>query len=617
MPDTSSQTASNQVIAEMLRGIGEYLAMQDVPFKPRAYEKAALVIDGLEEEAAAMYRAGGLKALEEIPGVGKSIAEKIEELIKTGHVKYYEQLKRKTPVDLSELSRVEGLGPKSVKKLYQSLGVENLADLEKAALAGKIAKLEGFGPKSEEKILKSIGFAKARATGGAGGGQRFILGYTMAQIRSIAARLEKVPGAERVTIAGSARRRRDTIGDADILAVVKKSGAGVNAAIMNAFITTPGVVNVIAHGDTKSSIKLRDGLNVDLRVVPAESYGAALNYFTGSKDHNVALRKIAVAKGWTLNEYGLFKKPTGAAAAAKGRDIGDKNRIAGKTEEELYAAFGMDYIEPELRENTGELEAALAHKLPKLIGYGDLVGDLQVQTDWTDGAESIEQMALRAAEAGLKYIVITDHTKRLAMTHGLDEKRIVQQWKEIDRVQKKIDTKLGRDSSGRGKFRILKGSECDILKDGTLDLPDSILSQLDVVGVSVHSHFTLPRAEQTARVRRALENPHVDILFHPTGRVINRREPIDIDMDEIIAVARKTDTVMEINSFPERSDLKDEYIRRCIDAGVRLSIDSDAHNSRHYLNLEFGIAQARRGWATRADVINAWPVEKMLKFLKH
>ncbi len=253
--------------------------------------------------------------------------------------------------------------------------------------------------------------------------------------------------------------------------------------------------------------------------------------------------------------------------------------------------------------------------MPKLIGYGDLVGDLQIQTDWTDGAESIEQMALKAAAAGLSYIVITDHTKRLAMTHGLDEKRIVQQWKEIDRVQKKIDAKFGRGSKGHG-FRILKGSECDILKDGTLDLPDSILSQLDVVGVSVHSHFTLPRAEQTARVRRAIENPNADIFFHPTGRIINKREPIDLDMDEIITVAKKTGTVMEINCFPERSDLKDEYIRRCVDAGVRLSIDSDAHNSKHYSNLQFGIAQARRGWVTRADVINAWPVEKMLGMLK-
>ena len=587
---------TNQSIAEMLRGIGEYLAMQNVPFKPRAYEKAALVIDELEEEASETYKKGGIKALEGIPGVGKSIAEKIEELIKTGKVKYYEELKKKMPVDLSALSRIEGMGPKSVQKLYQELGVKTLADLEKAAKAGKIAKLEGFGKKSEEKILKSIGFAKQSASGGAGGGQRFIMGYMLPTIRSIEKRLTSVPGVKKVTVAGSARRRKDTIGDMDILAVAKDSEAA-----MKTFVTMPNVVNIIAQGDTKSSIKLKSGLNVDLRVVPEESYGAALNYFTGSKDHNVALRKIAVAKGWKLNEYGLFK-----ATAAKGRDIGKEKMIAGKTEEELYAAFGMDYIEPELRENTGEIEAALAHKLPKLIGYNDLVGDLQIQTDWTDGAETIEAMARAAIERGLKYIVITDHTKRLAMTHGLDEKRIVQQWAEIDRVNKKL----------AGKIKVLKGSECDILKDGSLDLPDEILAQLDVCGVSVHSYFNLSRADQTARVRRAIENPNADIFFHPTGRIINRREAIDLDMDEIIGVAKKTGTVMEINSFPERSDLKDEYIRKCVDAGVKLSIDSDAHNSRHYYNLEYGISQARRGWTEKKDVINAWPLEKMLGFFK-
>jgi DNA polymerase (family 10) len=618
-----NEPVSNAAIAEMLRGIGEFLAMQDVPFKPRAYEKAAQTIDGLENEIADMYKKGGLKALGEIPGVGASIAEKIEELITTGRVKYYEELKKKTPVDLSELSHIEGLGPKSIKKLYQKLGVQTIADLERVAKEDKIAKLEGFGPKSQEKILKSIGFAKASGAGstgtgaGEGAAPRFILGYTMPTIRAITKRLEAVEGATKITVAGSARRHKETIGDVDILAIAKTPA--VAAALMKTFIEMPAVVNVIAHGETKSSVKLKTGLNVDLRVVPAESYGAALNYFTGSKDHNVVLRKIAVAKRWRLNEYGLFKVAKGAAgknapAEAKGRNAG--KLIAGKTEEELYAAFKMDYIEPELRENTGEIEAALAHKLPKLIGYNDLQGDLQVQTDWTDGSESIEAMALRAAERGLSYIVITDHTKRLAMTHGLDEKRIIKQMAEIDRVQKKIDAKLGRRADGASKFKILKGSECDILKDGSLDLPDEILARLDVVGVSVHSHFNLPRAEQTARVRRAIENPNTDIFFHPTGRIINRRPPIDIDMDEIIEVAKRTGTVMEIDSFPERADLKDEYIRRCVERGVKLAIDSDAHNSRHYFNLEFGIAQARRGWVERKDVINAWPVEKMLGWLK-
>ncbi len=571
---------SNSAVAEILRQIGEYLDMQKVPFKPRAYEKAAQTIDALETEVAETYRTGGLKGLKEIPGVGASIASSIEELIKTGKIKFYEELKKSTPVRLDQLAKVEGLGPKSIQRLYQELGVKNLADLEKAAKAGKIAKLEGFGKKSEEKILKNIGFAEQS-------GKRFILGYMMPLIRKITERVEKVAGVKKVTPAGSARRRKETIGDVDILAVSNDA-----TAVMKMFVKMPEVVNVIAEGPTKSSVKLRAGINVDLRVVPEKSYGAALNYFTGSKDHNVAMRQAALNKGWKLNEYGLFK--------------GTK-QIAGASEEELYAKFGMDYVEPELRENTGEIEAARAHRLPKIIGYKDLQGDLQTQTDWTDGSASIEAMALAAYERGLKYIVITDHTKRLAMTHGLDEKRLAQQMNEIDRVNKKL----------AGKIKVLKGTECDILKEGTLDLSDSILSKLDVVGVSVHSYFNLPRAEQTARVLRAINNPNVDILFHPTGRIINRRPAIDLDMDAVIALAKKTKTVMEINSFPERSDLKDEHVRKCVEAGVLLSVDSDAHAAIHFDLLEWGIAQARRGWAEKKDVINAWPMEKMVKCLKH
>ncbi len=574
---------SNQAIAEMLREIGEYLAMQNVPFKPRAYEKAALAIGGLEEEAAEVYGKGGLGALKGIPGVGESIARKIEEFLKTGKVTYFEGLRKKTPVDLSELSRVEGLGPKSIRALYKELGVSNLAELEKAARGGKISKLAGFGAKTEEKILKNIAFAKTA-------GDRMALGTILPRIRAIEAALANAPGVARAAIAGSARRRKETIGDADILAV-----SDTPEAVMEYFTNMPDVISVIARGATKSSVKIRPGLNVDLRVVPAESYGAALNYFTGSKDHNVALRKIAAAKGWKLNEYGLFE--------IKG---GREKKIAGAREEEIYRAFGMDYIEPELRENTGELEAARRHALPKLVGYGDLKGDLQVQTDWTDGADSIEAMARAAAARGLSYVAVTDHTKRLAMTHGLDAARIRKQWAEIDRVQKK----LGR------MIRILKGTECDILKDGTLDLPDEILAQCDVVGVSVHSYFNLPRAEQTERIRRAMTNPHVDLLFHPTGRIINRRAPYDVDMEAVIAHAKRTGTILEIDAYPDRLDLKDEYIRRCTEEGVRMSIDSDAHAAAHLSCLEYGIAQARRGWASRGDIINAWPLEKMKSSLK-
>ncbi len=582
------QKVSNQSVAELLREIGEYLEMQNVPFKPRAYQKAAMAVEGLEEEVADIYERGGLKALQEIPGVGVSIAEKIEEFVRTGKVKYYEGLKKKTPVNLESLSRVEGLGPKSIKKLYQKLGISDLAGLEKAAKAGRIAKLSGFGEKSEEKILKGIGFAK-------NSGGRFLLGYTMPQIRAIEMGLARVAGVAKAITAGSVRRRKETIGDVDILVISTKP-----KEVMDYFVSMPDVVSVIAHGETKSSVKLKSGINVDLRVVPKESYGAALNYFTGSKDHNVALRKIAVTEGWKLNEYGLFSLEGGR------RGSGREKMIAGASEEELYQAFGMDYIEPELRENTGELEAARAHRLPKLIGYDDLLGDLQTQTDWTDGADSIEGMAKAAMARGLRYIAITDHTKRLAMTHGLDETRILKQMAEIDRLNKKL----------AGRFVILKGTECDILKDGTLDLSDSVLAKLDVVGVSVHSHFNLPRAEQTERVKRAMANPHVDIFFHPTGRIINRRPPYDIDVEAIIAHAKKARTVLEIDALPERLDLKDEYVRKCVGAHVPMAIDSDAHAAAHFSLLEYGIAEARRGWAAKHDIINAWPIEKMKKFLK-
>lgn len=588
---------SNQTVAEVLRQIGEYLAMQQVQFKPRAFEKASETVGSLEEEVSVIYARGGIKALKEIPGVGQSIAEIIEELVKTGRSTEYEKLKKATPVRLDELARVEGLGPKSIQKLYKELGIKNLKDLEAAARKGKIGVLEGFGKKSEEKILKGIAFAK-------GSGLRFITGLMLPQIREIEARLSRVDGVTKVTVAGSARRRKETMGDLDILVVSSKP-----EIVMNEFVEkTPGIMTVIANGPTKSSIKVRPGLNIDLRVVPAESYGAALNYFTGSKEHNVVIRARANKFGLTLNEYGLFK------LNKKGEKT--ETRVAGKTEEEVYKALHLAYVEPELREDMGEVEAAArefekktsarAPGLPKLINYGDLQGDLQVQTDWTDGADSIEVMAKAAIARGLKYVVITDHTKRLAMTGGLDEKRIRAQWKEIDAVNKKL----------KGTITILKGTECDILKDGALDLDDETLAQLDVVGVSVHSYFNLPRAEQTARVVRAISNPNVDIFFHPTGRLINKRAPYDIDIDEIIATAKRTGTILEIDALPERSDLKDEYIRKCVEVGVKMSIDSDAHATAHLDFLECGIAQARRGWAERKDIINAWPVEKMLKFLK-
>ncbi len=575
----------NIEIARILSEIGEFLEMESVAFKPRAYERAAEAIAGSEEEASHVYERGGLKALEDIPGVGVSIAEKIEELLKTGRLKYYEQLKKKYPINLSELSKIEGLGPKTIQTLYKKLGVKDLAGLEKAVKSGKVKKLPRFGAKSEKKILKSVE-AYHRHSG------RFLLGDVSQLAETMRTRLAGTPHVSRVEIAGSLRRRKETVGDLDILVISTKP-----KEIMEVFVSQPEVAQVIARGGTKSSVRLKNGLDVDLRVVSAESYGAALAYFTGSKAHNVAMRGMAQERGWKLNEYGLYKR---------GRSKGEWVSVAGRSEEEIYDKLGLEYVPPEMREDTGELNLAKAGKLPRVVGYDDLKGDLQVQSDWTDGSNSIEELAVAAARLGLNYIAITDHSKRLAMAHGLDPARLAKQGVEIDRVNKKL----------KGKITVLKGTECDILKDGTLDLPDSALSKLDVVGAAIHSYFDLPRKVQTERLIRAISNKHVDIIFHPTARLIDRREPCDLDMDQIIKAAKGTGTILEVDAYPDRLDLKDEYIRKAVDAGVKLAIDSDAHAVGHFPLLKYGIAQARRGWAKKSDVVNAWPLERMKKMMK-
>lgn len=576
----------NQKIAEIFYEIAEYLNMQNIPFKPRAYEKAAEVLEGLEENVSLIYEKGGIAALEKIPGIGLSLAQKIEEFIKTKKIKYYEELKKELPVNLEELRKVEGLGPQSIKKLYDYLKIKNINDLKKAALNGKIRNLPGFGKKSEEKILKSLEFLSKSQN-------RFLLYKVLPQIEEIKSELEKVKGVKKVVIAGSIRRMKETVGDADILVISSQP-----QNVIERFTKLNNVVKVTSAGLTKAAVKLNFGMNVDLRIVEEKSFGAALNYFTGSKAHNIALRELSIKKGLKLNEYGLFKI-----------SANQEKFVAGENEEEIYQYLGMDYIEPELRENTGEIELALNHRLPKIIGYQDLLGDLQVQTNWSDGTFSIEEMALSAYRFGLKYIAITDHTKNLSVANGLDEKRILKQIKEIDKINDKFK-KQGIN------FTILKGSECDILKDGSLDLPDEILKKLDIVGASVHTYFNLSKAEQTQRIIKAMQNPNVDIIFHPTGRVLQKREAYEVDIDEIIKTAKETKTVLEIDAYPERLDLKDEYIKKCVEFGVKMSIDSDAHSKEHYEYLKYGIAQARRGFAKKIDIINAWPLSKMLKFLK-
>jgi len=583
---------TNQEIAKILLETSALYEMEGVEFKPRAYEKAALGVGSLSEEVKDIYEKGAIKALTEIPGVGRGIAEHVEKLLKTGHFKEYERLKKKIPVNISELTAVEGVGPKMVKILWQKVRIRNLADLEKAALAGKIRKLEHFGEKSEQKILRGIEFLKKS-------GGRAILGFVLPEIRVLENMIKSFPETGQVMVCGSTRRMKETIGDIDILATSKKP-----EKVMTRFTALPQIAHVYSKGSTKTMVKLKSGLDADLRVVPDESFGAAVNYFTGSKDHNIALREIAIKKGWKLNEYGLFV----GSRTSRGKSDFQK-LIAGRTEEELYRKLDLSYIEPEIRENTGEIELARQNKLPKLIGYKDLKGDLQIQTNWTDGADSIEAMAKAAMEAGLEYIAITDHTRSLAMTGGADEKKLIRQMAEIEKINSKFKIQ-------NSKFRVLKGAEVNIGKDGSLDIDDKTLAKLDVVGAAIHSHFNLPRQEQTKRVIKAMESPHVDIIFHLTTRVINKREPIDIDIDEIIKSAKRTGTILEIDAYPDRLDIKDEYIRKCVRAGVKMSIDSDAHSVQHFKFLEIGTAQARRGWAKRDDIINAHPLEKMLQFLK-
>lgn len=569
---------TNAEIARILREIAILLDMEGVQFKPRAYEKAAYAVEAVEQPLSELYQKEGVKAIEAIPGVGKAISEKIVTLIETGRLPYYEELKQKTPVDLANLTSIEGLGPKMIKALYQHLGIKTVEELERAAQEGKIRNLPHFGEKSEQKILKGIAFLK-KSSG------RFPLGVALPLVLEIQSRLQKIKRVKQVAIAGSIRRRKETIGDGDILVVSTQPDL-----VMDAFVKMPEVIHIHGKGHTKSSVKLNNGMDVDLRVVEEKSFGAALSYFTGSKDHNIVLRRIAQEKDLKLNEYGVFR---------------GERYIAGRTEEEVFAALGLPYIPPELRENTGEIEAALAGKLPDLVDYGDLKGDLQTQTNWTDGANSIEEMAEEARRLGHEYIAITDHTKSLAMTRGSDEKKLREQMVAIDELNKRY----------RG-FRILKGAEVNINKDGTLDIDDETLAMLDVVGVAVHSHFNLSREEMTRRIIRAMENPHADILFHPTGRVIQRREPYDVDMDEVIRAAKRTGTVLEIDAYPDRLDLKDEHVRKAVEAGVKLVIDSDAHNTHHLGYLHYGIAQARRGWAKKSDILNTKPLKEFLGSLK-
>jgi DNA polymerase (family 10) len=570
---------SNAEIAERMREMALFLEIEGVAFKPRAYEKAAHAVESHGQRLAELFAAGGVGALQGIPNVGKGIAERIAELLEAGQIADLEQMRSRTPLDVLALTSIEGLGPKAAKALYDALGVRSLADLEAACRNGRVRTVPHFGARSEEKILRGLELRR-QASG------RHPIGEVLALAREIEARLAAISGVSHAAVAGSLRRRKETIGDLDFLVA-----AAPPERVMRAFVELPEVVHVHARGPTKALVRLANGMDADLRVVEAQSFGAALLYFTGSKDHNVALRRIAQEQERKLNEYGLFR---------------GERRIAGDSEEQVYAALGLPWIPPELREDRGEIEAARAGRLPALVDYGSLRGDLQTQTNWTDGAASIEEMADAAKQLGLSYIAITDHTRDLAMARGCDEVKLREQIAHIERLNGEL----------RG-FRVLCGAEVNIRRDGSLDIADDALAELDVVGAAVHSLFGQPRAIATRRVIRAMESPHVDILFHPTARQIARREPLDLDMDAVIEAAKRTSTVLEIDAFPDRLDLKDEYARKAIEAGVPVVIDSDAHHpSQLRYADEFGVAVARRGWAQASDVLNTLPAEALLARLK-
>ena len=573
----------NLELAQIFSQLADLLEMkeEDTFFESRAYNKAARVLESLEKDVGEIYQEGGLEALQKISGIGKALASKIEEFIKTGRIKAYQKFKKESPVDIESLISVEGLGPKKIKVLYKKLKIRNLKNLEKAAKAGKIGKLDGFGEKSEKNILQGIAFVKA-------GKGRFLLGLILPIVRQIIGHLEKLPQVGKISVAGSIRRMKETIGDIDILVTSTKP-----AKVMDFFVQMPEVIKIWAKGPTKSSVRLKGGFDCDLRVIKRESFGAALQYFTGSKDHNILTRRIAQQKGLKLNEYGVWR---------------GKNRIAGRTEKKVYQAIGLAYIEPELRTNTGEIEAALRQTqgkpngLPKLIGYNDIKGDCHCHTDWSDGMQSIEQMAQAAKKMGYQYLVITEHTKDLKISNGLDEKKLLRQMKEIDIINSRL----------KG-IRILKGCEANIRADGTIDIKDEVLSKMDIVVAAVHSKYKMPKNEMTQRIIRAMENPNVDIIGHPTGGKILRRESCQLDFDQIFKAAKRTKTALEINAQPERLDLRNNNIRKAIKAGVKLVISSDAHCQMSLSLMELGIAQARRGWAEKKDILNTKPLKEFLK----
>ncbi len=563
----------NQEIATIFYEIADMLDIKSDNFKQRAYRFAARIIEELPEDLEKIWQRRGLT---EIQGIGKAIADKIEEYFKTGEISLHKRLRSEIPQGVLDMLAVPGMGPKKVGFLYREVGISSLEQLEKAAKERRLRRLRGFGEKTEKNIIKGIEMLK-RTKG------RMLLGEAMTIAEEIISQLE--PLVERISVAGSARRMRETVGDIDILAVSRNP-----KRVMDAFSSNPLVSDVVVKGQTKTTVYLEGDLQADIRVVDAGSFGAALQYFTGSKEHNIHVRSIAQRMGYKVNEYGLFE--------------GDE-RIGGENEEEIYEKLGMMYIEPELRENTGEIEASLERRLPKLVSLKDIKGDLHVHTDWSDGTETIESIAKAAQAMGHEYINVADHSQSLKIARGLSEDELELQLKEVRKVDKEVKD-----------FTVLAGTEVDIKENGELDLDDSILKKLDVVVGAIHSKFSMPRKEMTERIVEAMRNENVDILAHPTGRLIGRRDEYEIDVEEIFEEAVETRTALEINCFPDRLDLNGPHARRAKELGAKMALGTDSHTASNLDFIKFGVGMARRGWLEKEDVINTWSAKKLREYLK-
>ena len=567
----------NQLVADILYKIADLLDVKgEIFFKTRAYRMAAQVIETLDEDIEIVTKE---KRLQSIPGVGEALAKKITEIVETGKLDYFEKLKKEVPEGLLTLLEIPSLGPKKVAAIYQNLGISTVEELRQACIDGKLRELDGFGELTERNILRGIQL-REKTSG------RVLLNVAYNDGSKYLTYLKQCKKIQQLSIAGSLRRMKETIGDIDILA-----SSDSPDDVMEYFVKFENVDRVLLQGKTKTSVLLADNLQVDLRVVENKSFGAALQYFTGSKEHNVTMRHIAIRKGYKLNEYGLFKKQT-------------EKYVVGETEEEIYKTLGLSYIEPELRENRGEVEIAKKGKLPKLVGYDDINGDFHVHSIWSDGSDSIENIAQAAKSRGYKFVCITDHSQSLKVANGLSEERVKKKLKEIKKINEKMKD-----------FTIFSGTECEIKNDGSLDYPDRILKQFDVVYIGIHTGFKRDRKEITNRIIKGMQNKYAHILAHPTGRLIGMREPLDIDIEQIIDIAKETNTFLEINAFPDRLDFNDIHSKLAKEKGAKFVIGTDSHSITTLPFMRFGVATARRGWLKKKDILNTHKLDEIQKTL--